>query len=78
MCLLFTNAAREIHEAAQNLVAPNQWFADAVDARQVSIPFFHFIFFIVIIQKKIIFYFIFGRKLIFELVLHSLGFKQCC
>ncbi|KAJ8769133.1 hypothetical protein K2173_000908 [Erythroxylum novogranatense] len=25
---------REIHEAVQNLVAPNQWFADAVDARQ--------------------------------------------
>lgn len=28
--------AREIHHAAQNLVEPNQWFADAVDARQVS------------------------------------------
>ncbi|XP_048233865.1 DNA topoisomerase 3-alpha isoform X8 [Ricinus communis] len=25
---------REIHEAAQNLVSPNQWFSDAVDARQ--------------------------------------------
>ncbi|KAJ7962641.1 DNA topoisomerase [Quillaja saponaria] len=25
---------REIHEAVQNLVEPNQWFADAVDARQ--------------------------------------------
>uniref|UniRef100_A0A2P2LI17 DNA topoisomerase n=2 Tax=Rhizophora mucronata TaxID=61149 RepID=A0A2P2LI17_RHIMU len=25
---------REIHQAAQDLVAPNQWFADAVDARQ--------------------------------------------
>lgn len=28
--------AREIHQAVQNLVDPNQWFADAVDARQVS------------------------------------------
>ena len=26
---------REIHEAVQNLVRPNQLFADAVDARQV-------------------------------------------
>ncbi|KAH9717269.1 DNA topoisomerase 3-alpha [Citrus sinensis] len=25
---------REIHQAVQNLVDPNQWFADAVDARQ--------------------------------------------
>ncbi|XP_034890794.1 DNA topoisomerase 3-alpha isoform X1 [Populus alba] len=25
---------RDIHEAAQNLIAPNQWFSDAVDARQ--------------------------------------------
>ncbi|XP_050227731.1 DNA topoisomerase 3-alpha isoform X2 [Mercurialis annua] len=25
---------RDIHEAAQNLVSPNQWFSDAVDARQ--------------------------------------------
>ncbi|XP_056168081.1 DNA topoisomerase 3-alpha isoform X3 [Syzygium oleosum] len=25
---------REIHESVQNLVEPNQWFADAVDARQ--------------------------------------------
>ncbi|KAL5554891.1 hypothetical protein UlMin_037127 [Ulmus minor] len=25
---------REIHEAVQNLVQPNKWFADAVDARQ--------------------------------------------
>ncbi|CAK7354748.1 unnamed protein product [Dovyalis caffra] len=25
---------RDIHEAVQNLVAPNQWFSDAVDARQ--------------------------------------------
>ncbi|KAG5232869.1 DNA topoisomerase [Salix suchowensis] len=24
----------DIHEAAQNLIAPNQWFSDAVDARQ--------------------------------------------
>lgn len=28
---------REIHEAAQNLISPNQCFSDAVDARQVSI-----------------------------------------
>ena len=27
---------REIHESVQNLVRPNQLFADAVDARQVS------------------------------------------
>ncbi|XP_065876649.1 DNA topoisomerase 3-alpha isoform X1 [Euphorbia lathyris] len=25
---------RDIHEAAQNLISPNQWFSDAVDARQ--------------------------------------------
>ncbi|CAL1379749.1 unnamed protein product [Linum trigynum] len=25
---------REIHQSVQNLVAPNQWFSDAVDARQ--------------------------------------------
>lgn len=27
---------REIHHATQNLVDPNPWFSDAVDARQVS------------------------------------------
>lgn len=27
---------REIHESVQNLVRPNQLFADAVDVRQVS------------------------------------------
>ena len=26
---------RDIHDAVQNLVQPNKWFADAVDARQV-------------------------------------------
>lgn len=31
---------REIHQAVQNLVDPNKWFADAVDARQVSRLFF--------------------------------------
>ncbi|KAJ4839793.1 DNA topoisomerase 3-alpha, partial [Turnera subulata] len=30
----FKQGLLEIHEAVQNLVAPNQWFADAVDARQ--------------------------------------------
>lgn len=33
---LYNLEFRDIHEAAQNLVQPNKWFADAVDARQVS------------------------------------------
>lgn len=32
----YTLHAREIHESVQNLVEPNRWFADAVDARQVG------------------------------------------
>ena len=32
---------REIHQAVQNLVDPNQWFADTVDARQASEYFTH-------------------------------------
>ena len=36
-CLTFdVHDVREIHQAVQNLVEPNKWFADAVDARQVS------------------------------------------
>lgn len=32
----YTLHSREIHESVQNLVEPNRWFADAVDARQVG------------------------------------------
>ncbi|RDY10657.1 DNA topoisomerase 3-alpha, partial [Mucuna pruriens] len=33
-CLIAAAFDREIHQAVQNLVEPNKWFADAVDARQ--------------------------------------------
>lgn len=36
MTVVFTSNDRDIHEAVQNLVEPNKFFADAVDARQVS------------------------------------------
>ncbi|MBA0860744.1 hypothetical protein Goshw_020730, partial [Gossypium schwendimanii] len=35
---------REIHHAMQNLIDPNPWFSDAVDARQATMLLWHFIF----------------------------------